>query len=353
MSDSTPCWRRRQQGSCLLVAEIAQAHDGSLGMAHAYVDAVADAGADAVKFQTHIASKESTAREPWRTQFSRQDATRYDYWRRMEFSPAQWRDLREHARDRGLLFLSSPFSPEAVDLLTDIGVDAWKIASGEVSNEPLLAALRGSEQPVLVSTGMSGWSEIDRAVEQIQALGLPVTLLQCTSMYPTPPERVGLGTMAQLRNRYDLPVGLSDHSGTIFAGMAAAALGAAVVEVHVALSREVFSPDLTVSVTMEELRLLAEGVKVIPAMCTASDKDAVSDELAPMRELFTKSLVAAGPLAEGHCLEPTDIACKKPGDGLPPSELGRLLGRSLNRSLAADEPIRDEDLVSVPEETTA
>ena len=119
---------------CLIVAEVAQAHDGSLGMAHAYIDAIADAGADAVKFQTHIAAAESTPQEPWRIKFSQQDATRYDYWQRMEFTEAQWLGLKDHADERGLIFLSSPFSVEAVDLLSRIGVAAWKVPSGETAN---------------------------------------------------------------------------------------------------------------------------------------------------------------------------------------------------------------------------
>src|SRR4029077_2662993 len=119
------------QKRCLIIGEVAQSHDGSLGMAHAFIDAIANAGADAVKFQTHIASAESTLTEPWRVKFSRQDATRYDYWKRMEFTKEQWSGLKLHAEERGLLFLSSPFSLEAVELLEEIGIKAWKVASGE------------------------------------------------------------------------------------------------------------------------------------------------------------------------------------------------------------------------------
>src|SRR5439155_15677908 len=123
---------------CVIVGDVAQAHDGSLGTAHAFVDAIADAGANAVKFQTHIASAESTPAEPWRVRFSYQDASRYDYWKRMEFSEEQWAGLRAHADDRGLRFYSSPFSLEAVELLARVGVAGWKVASGEVANAPML-----------------------------------------------------------------------------------------------------------------------------------------------------------------------------------------------------------------------
>src|SRR5688500_4627381 len=145
---------------CLIVGEVGLSHDGSLGLAHAFVDEIARGGADAVKFQTHIAEAESTPAEPFRVKFSRQDATRYEYWKRMEFSEAQWQGLADHARERGLVFLSSPFSREAVDLLTRVGMVMWKIASGEVSNLPLLDAMIATGRPILLSSGMSDVAEV-------------------------------------------------------------------------------------------------------------------------------------------------------------------------------------------------
>ena len=146
---------------CLIIGEVAQAHDGSLGLAHAFIDAIANAGADAVKFQTHIANAESSTREPFRVKFSQQDATRYDYWKRMEFTEEQWRGLADHAHQRGLLFLSSPFSEEAVEMLNQIGMPAWKIASGEVKNPILMERILQTGKPLLLSTGMSSLSEVD------------------------------------------------------------------------------------------------------------------------------------------------------------------------------------------------
>src|SRR5688500_1354690 len=151
----TPGVSADDRPTCLIIGEVAQAHDGSLGMAHAFIDAIAAAGADAVKFQTHIAAAESTLQEPWRVKFSRQDTTRHAYWKRMEFTEEQWVGLREHAHDRGLEFLSSPFSSEAVSLLARVGVAAWKIASGEVSNLALLEQIAATRLPVFLSSGMS------------------------------------------------------------------------------------------------------------------------------------------------------------------------------------------------------
>jgi len=232
---------------CFIVAEVAQAHDGSLGMAHAYIDAIADAGADAVKFQTHIAAAESTPQEPWRIKFSLQDATRYDYWKRMEFIEAQWLSLKNHADERGLIFLSSPFSFEAVDLLSRVGVAAWKVPSGETANMPMLDQMIATGLPVILSTGMSNFDEIDCAVDRIKNGGVPLVVLQCTTAYPCPPEKIGINLISFFRERYGCSVGLSDHSGTIYPGLASVALGSQMLEVHVTFSREMFGPDVPAS----------------------------------------------------------------------------------------------------------
>jgi len=213
-------------GRCRVIAEVGQSHDGSLGTAHAFLDSIADAGADAVKFQTHIAQAESQPDEPWRVKFSPQDDSRFEYWKRMEFTPAQWRGLKEHADERGLFFLSSPFSEEAVDLLTDVGVAAWKVASGQITDLWMLERLAKTGWPVLFSTGMSPVSEIDWAVSWAQGKGLDVAVMQCTSAYPSSLREVGLNVMTELAERLAVPVGLSDHSGKIYPSLAAAALGA-------------------------------------------------------------------------------------------------------------------------------
>jgi N,N'-diacetyllegionaminate synthase len=328
-----------------IIAEVAQAHDGSLGMAHAYIDAIASTGADAVKFQTHIAAAESTPGEPWRVKFSQQDATRYDYWKRMEFTEAQWHGLKKHAEEKGLQFLSSPFSLEAVELLTRVGVAAWKVASGEVSNTPMFERMAATGLPILLSTGMSTIAEIDAAAKRVKAHRSPLTVLQCTSAYPCPPEKVGLNLLQFFRKRYDCAVGLSDHSGTIYSGLAAATLGIEVLEVHVTLSREMFGPDVAASVTTQELRQLVEGIRFIEKMrANPVSKDEMAVEMAPLRDLFTKSIVARMDLPAGTVLEEKHLAVKKPGTGIPAAQLPDLLGRTLRRSVKADHPLQESDL---------
>lgn len=330
---------------CLVVAEIAQAHDGSLGTAHAYIEAVAKTGADAIKFQTHIAEAESTPFEPFRVTFSRQDASRYEYWKRMEFSEEQWRALMEHAKERGLIFLSSPFSMEAVDLLLRVGIPAWKVGSGEVADLSLIERMAQSGRPVLLSSGMSPWAEIDAAVARIRRFGVPFAVLQCTTAYPCPPEQLGLNLLAAIRERYACPVGLSDHSGTIYAGLAAAALGANIVEVHTVFSRECFGPDVPASVTTGELKQLVDGIRFIEkALANPVDKEAMASGLAELRGMFGKSLVAGRDLLAGHRLTEKDLQLKKPGTGIPAMRLPEVVGRKLQRAVAAGALLSEDDL---------
>ena len=332
-------------GGCLVIGEVAQAHDGSLGMAHAYIDAIANAGADAVKFQTHIAAAESTPSEQWRVKFSLQDKTRYDYWKRMEFTEEQWHGLKKHADERGLLFLSSPFSLEAVDLLTRVGASAWKVASGELGSVSLLERMMTTSLPFILSSGMSALEELDAAVARARKAMLPLAVLQCTTAYPCPPEQIGLNQLALLRERYGCVTGLSDHSGTIYPALAGVSLGMGVLEVHVTMSREMFGPDVKASVTCEEFRQMIGGVRFVEkAMAHPVDKNAMAAEMKPLRHLFNKSIVARHDLDAGTILKPEHLALKKPGTGLPEERLPAVLGKKLKHALKADALLSDQDL---------
>lgn len=328
-----------------IVMEVAQAHDGSLGTAHSFIDVAAEARVDAVKFQTHIAEAESTARETFRVKFSHQDVTRFAYWKRIEFSEDQWVMLADHARESGLIFLSSPFSLEAVELLNRIGVPAWKVGSGEVGNTLLLEEMIKIGKPILLSSGMSSWKELDGAVDLIQSAGVPLMVYQCTSHYPCKPEDVGLGLIKTMQDRYRIPIGLSDHSGTIYPCIAAAALGAASVEVHIKLSRYAFGPDVSASVTPEELKQMVEGIRIVEeSIRSTHDKDRMAEDMEEMKKLFGRSVVARGPITSGTVLSFENLTLKKPGGGIPPSGLASLIGRKAKRDLDMDTFISVEDL---------
>ncbi|MCU1241124.1 MAG: N-acetylneuraminate synthase [Candidatus Acidoferrum typicum] len=329
---------------CFIIGEVAQAHDGSLGAAHAYIDVIARSGADAVKFQTHIAAAESTPGEPWRVSFSFQDESRYAYWKRMEFTEDQWLGLKRHAEERGLEFLSSPFSIEAAKMLRRTGVRAWKVASGEVSNPQLFNYLIDTRLPILLSTGMSTLQEVDTAVMQVQAAGVELAVMQCTSIYPCPAEKVGLNMIPYYRQRYGCAVGLSDHSATIFPCLAGASIGVEVLEVHVTFSHDCFGPDVVASLTSEELATMIQGVRFIEKMTNhIVIKDELAKELAPVRDLFTKSIVADVDLPVGALLTPECLTVKKPGTGIPAERLPSIIGRRVRRPITAGEMLSPSD----------
>lgn len=324
-----------------IIAEVGSVHDGSFGNASKLIEVAADCGADIVKFQTHIAEAESVADAPNPPYFKGEP--RLDYFRRTAFSESQWRELKAACHAAGVGFLSSPFSLEAVDLLERVGVDCYKIPSGEVTNLPLLERVAETGKPVLLSSGMSDWAELDAAVEAL-AGGGPVVVLQCTSAYPCPPERVGLNVIGEMRERWGLPVGFSDHTTGEAAAFAAAARGATVVEKHLTFSRLMYGSDAANAMEPDGFRRYCRGLREVWSMC-ASPVD--KDDVAPyrdMKRIFEKSIVSARPLAKGHGLTREDLAFKKPGDGLPPRRWRELVGRRLARDVLADHQLAEDDL---------
>jgi N,N'-diacetyllegionaminate synthase len=330
----------------LIIAEIGQAHEGSLGTAHAYIDAVADAGVDAVKFQTHISLAESTPAEKFRVNVFPQDGTRMDYWRRMEFTQEQWGGLAQHAKDRNLIFLSTPFSLEAIDLLEKIGVPAWKIGSGDTANFPLLARVASTKLPLLLSSGMSSWKEMDELISLLNPICTEFALMQCTTAYPCPPEKLGLNVLCEIQSRYGCVTGLSDHSGTIFAALASIPLGASIIEVHATFSRKCFGPDISSSVTTEELAELVKGVRFIEqSLMNPVCKDSEAQEKDQIKILFSRSLVASRPLLNGKQLQRGDFALRKPGSGISGNRLEEFIGRTLINSVNENHFFSESDFL--------
>lgn len=329
----------------VLIGEVGQAHDGSLGAAHAFIDVIADSGFDAVKFQTHIANSESTLDEPFRKAFSKQDENRFAYWKRMEFRTSEWLELRDHAQSRGLIFLSTPFSLDAFSILKDLDVCAWKIGSGEFKSWDLVNAMIDTGLPILLSTGMSSWQEIEIMAKHIKMKGNDLVLLQCTSQYPTPLERVGLNVLSEFKNRFDCYIGLSDHSGTPWPAVAAMARGVSTIEVHVAMHKKSFGPDVSSSLIPEELRLLSEARNTFAIMNeNYVDKDLVSRSLDDVREIFTRSVCLRQDMPAGTILSPKDLTLKKPGGGIPSDALQSLVGSQLLKDVKADRLLSWDDL---------
>ena len=199
--------------------------------------------------------------------------------------------------------------------------------------------------PIILSTGMSPLGEIDYAVNRVKDSSVPLAVLQCTTAYPCPPEKIGINMISFFRERYDCAVGLSDHSGTIYPGLAAAAIGIQVLEIHVTFSREMFGPDVPASVTTAELRQLVEGIRFIEKMMiNPVDKEEMARDMEALRSMFTKSVVARKDLPAGTVLQVEHLTLKKPGTGIPAARLPEIIGRRLNQPVKADALIPEDAL---------
>jgi N-acetylneuraminate synthase len=323
----------------LIIAEIGNNHDGSIRQAERLIEAAAESGADAVKFQTHIASAEMLPSTPTPPHF---DEPRYAFVKRMELSRDDHVRLKRLSEERGLLFFSSPFSIPAVDLLEEVGVELYKVASGEVTNPPLLERVAETGRPVLLSTGMSGLDEVAAAVAILRDR-VPLVLLQCTSLYPCPPEKVDLRAMGQLAAEFGLPVGLSDHTAGIVTSIAAAALGAVCIEKHFTLSNRLYGPDHHVSLEPRELRALVDAVREVELALGRPSKTH-DESLDPVRAAFEKSIVTRTAVPAGTILDAAMLTTKRPGTGIPASQFATTLGRRATRGLAPDELLQPSDV---------
>ncbi len=328
-----------------LIAEIAQAHDGSLGILHSYIDAVAKTGVQAIKFQMHIAEAESSIHEPFRVKFSKEDATRYDYWKRMEFTLEQWRDIKKHCDESGLDFICSPFSNMAVDWLEEIGVHTYKIGSGEVNNLLLLEKVTQTGKPIIISSGMSSFAELDQTVAFLKSKNANFSILQCTTAYPTLPEQYGLNVISELKERYKVPVGFSDHSAKISTGIAAVAVGAEILEFHVVFHHEMFGPDAVASLTIDQTKLLSDAIdKIHTAQSNPIDKNS-NDNFTELKSIFEKSLALNKDLPKGHILTFDDLESKKPSSfGISAKEFRTVIGRKLTNQKTKWDFLNEEDL---------
>jgi N,N'-diacetyllegionaminate synthase len=327
------------------IAEIGQAHNGSLEVLHDYIDAVATTGVSAIKFQTHIADAESSIHEPFRIKFSKQDKTRFDYWKRMEFSEEDWMAIGKHCKEVGLAFISSPFSNRAVDVLEKAKVEHYKIGSGEVTNFLLLKKVVDTGKPIIISSGMSSFEELDKAVSFLKHYNANFSILQCTTSYPTQPESYGLNVISELKGRYDVPIGFSDHSAKIATGIAAAALGARILEFHVVLDKAQFGPDVTSSLTIAETIELVNGVneiaKALDNPVDKRDNSAFMD----LKQIFEKSLAVNKDLVKGHLLCFEDLEAKKPkGYGIDASNYNYVLGKKITRDLEQWNFLTEDDI---------
>jgi N,N'-diacetyllegionaminate synthase len=326
----------------LIIAEVGSVHDGSFGNALKLIDVAAECGADAVKFQTHIAAAETLRGAPMPPYF--RGEPRFEYFERTGFSPDEWRKLKAHTASRGVEFLSSPFSEAAVELLEDVGVSRYKIPSGEVTNLPMLERIAAAGKPVLLSSGMSDWKELDTAVQIFKRARVSLTVLQCTTEYPCANKAVGLNVIPEMKARWGVPVGFSDHTLDNHAAFAAVALGAVAIEKHLTFSKRMYGSDAPHSAEPAQFADLVNGIRSISEMLANPVDKSSAEAFRSMKQIFEKSVVSLVEIPPGAVITRAMLGVKKPGTGIPAARLAELVGMRAARRIPADTLIAESDL---------
>lgn len=326
----------------LVFVEVGINHEGSLEKALQLVDAAVEAGAELVKFQCHITEKEMVPTDMTPGKISKEKL--WDIIKRCELSAEEEHEVQAYCAKKGVIYLSTPFSREAADRLNEMGVSAFKIGSGECNNIPLLHHIAAKGKPMILSTGMNDVASVRKSVAAIKDYNVPVGLMHCTSMYPTPYERVRLGAVSELRQVFpDLPVGLSDHSLNIWTCLGAVALGASMLEKHFTISRQWPGPDTGISIEPHELKDLIEGSRAI--WQARGGRKTRLDEEQPVIDFAYATVVTIAPIKAGDMFSRENIWVKRPGTGKILAErFEEVLGRRATRDIPADVHVQPEDV---------
>jgi N-acetylneuraminate synthase len=337
----------REQDRTVVVAEIGVNHNGDADTALRMIEVAAACGADVVKFQAFRSDKEISrfaAKTPYQQQTTSDQGNQLEMCRALELSPEALRRAHSHCESLGVAFLCAAFDFESADLLLgDLGVRTVKIASSEVTNIPFLRHIAQSKCAIILSTGASTLIEVGQAVDAILDAGCPeLLLLHCVSSYPAPHDHVNLRAMETMRQAFGLPVGFSDHTEGVEAAIAAAALGAVMIEKHFTLDRSLPGPDHRASIEPPELAALVRGVRIAGACLGSPLKRPVPCERDNL-PLIKKSLVAARDLREGSRLTRDMIEIKRPQGGIEPADLDKVIGLTLRRDVEEDAPITWHD----------
>jgi len=330
-----------------IVAEAGVNHNGNPALARRLVDAAAECGADAVKFQTFTVDALLTREAPkagYQVETTGAGESQREMLARLELGADRLAELRDRAGKHGLVFFSAPFDEASADALEALDVAVYKVPSGEITNLPLLRHIAAKGRPIILSTGMATLEEVEQAVAAIRAAGdPPLALLHCLSAYPAPVEEVNLRAMDSLASRFGYPVGFSDHTLGIEIAVAAAARGAAIIEKHLTLDKTLPGPDHRASLDVAEFSAMVRAIRSVESALGDGVKRPMPSE-ADTRRVARKSLVAARALKAGERVAAGDLASKRPGTGISPAELPRVLGLRLTRDVAADEVIPWEAL---------
>ena len=328
----------------LIIAEAGVNHNGNLGLARQLIDAAAEAGADLVKFQTFNADRQVTRtakKADYQTQTTGSNESQHEMLRRLELTEEMHHELIAHCAARNIGFFSTGFDVESVDLLLSLGQEHFKIPSGEITNLPYLRHIGQLGKTIILSTGMATLGDIEAALDVLEQAGTArpkITVLHCTTEYPTPMNEVNLRAMQSIHTAFGVAVGYSDHTSGIEVAIAAVAMGASVIEKHFTLNRDLPGPDHKASLEPEELKAMVTAIRNIEMVLGDGIKRLTSSE-ARNRPVIRKSLVASQAINAGEIFSEQNITTKRPGTGLSPMRWDEVMGRAASRDFVADELI--------------
>ena len=324
---------------CFIIAEAGVNHNGDPELAHQLIDVASEAGADAIKFQTFKAENLVTPyaeKAEYQKKNDSSAGTQYQMLKNLELKETDFKKLSAYARTKGLIFLSTAFDEESIDVLIRLDVPAFKIPSGEITNFPCIRKIAGEKRPVILSTGMSTLDEVREAVRCLQQNGCrDILLLHCTTSYPAPLDSVNLRAMDTLREAFHVPVGYSDHTEGILVPVAAVARGACIIEKHITLDRTLPGPDHAASLEPRDLKEMVTAIRQVEQALGSTDKKPDSCEMSN-RNVARKSIVAGEDIPKGTRLSAAMLALKRPGSGIEPRHLQDLVGKWTTRNIQKD-----------------
>ena len=327
-----------------IIAEAGVNHNGSIELAKKLIDAAADAGADYVKFQTFnpqkLVSKYAKTAEYQKKNIGSEES-QFSMLSKLSLTQNNFCQLKEYCEEKNIGFLSTPFDLESIAFLDELGVDFWKLPSGEITNLPYLEAIANTNKPIVMSTGMASIEEVEQAINVVTSNGpKELTILQCNTEYPTPYEDVNLRAMVTMQEKFQVPVGYSDHTKGIAIPLAAVGMGATIIEKHFTIDRTLPGPDHVASLEPDELKCMIDSIRQIE-LAMGNGKKEPSPSEKKNKGVARKSLVAARPIKKGELYSPENLTTKRPGDGISPMRYYDLIGKPSNRDYEEDEKIQE------------
>lgn len=322
-----------------IIAEAGVNHNGDINLAYKLIDAAKEVGVDCIKFQTfkteNLVTKTAKKAE-YQVENTKNNDSQFAMLKKLELSYDDFKSLKEYCDKIDIEFMSTPFDNDSVNLLEKLNMKTYKISSGDITNKPFLEYVASKNKPIILSTGMCTMDEVQEAVSWIEKAGnKQITLLHCTSNYPTPYSDVNMNAMITLDKAFPYPTGYSDHTKGIIIPIMAVSMGATVIEKHFTLDKNMEGPDHKASLDVNELREMVKAIRDIESAKGSGEKQPAESELST-REVARKSIVAAREIKKGHVITREDICLKRPGDGILPKEIDKIIGKTAVTNISED-----------------